>query len=265
VLAKMTSNNTSFPVEHRDLQFPWKLHLLLESVEKEGQEHIISWLPKGNCFRVHDKQRFTDELMQTFFCTSKYNSFQRSLNIWGFLTVRKGPNKGNISNSFFKRGMPDLCQAMERIKMKGTGRQKKLSSPAIAAFGANRSTTVEYHVTPPLSSIGIQAAAPVAPPQSKHHQVVSPLEDILRIPTRAECLVQQHYYTSNPFQLPYNGMNNTGLFHGAAVSPSPPAGAAGQSVAFTDAVVQLIAAARTEDLQGMLQRLAQQRPAPTPS
>jgi hypothetical protein len=233
------------PEQHRGLQFPWKLHLLLESVEKGGQSHIISWLPDGNSFRVHDKQMFTQEIMQTFFGTSKYKSFQRSLNLWGFQTAKKGPDKGSISNSFFKRGLPDLCQGMERIKIKGTG-LKRLSSPV--AFGATPSAFFRH--LPSSLSIGIQAA-PAAPPQSKHQ--VS-LEDFMRIPSGAERF-QQHY-ASNPYLPSYNG-RNTGHFHHGAESASPAAGI--DTLALADDVVQLIAAARTANfVQGMLQSFAQQ-------
>jgi hypothetical protein len=101
------------------LQFPWKLHVLFEQVEKRGHSHIISWLPDGKSFKVHDRYAFTNQIMPIFFGSSKYKTFQRNLNLWGFQTVSKGPYKGVCSHEFFVRGMPTLCSSMKRVCIKG--------------------------------------------------------------------------------------------------------------------------------------------------
>ena len=33
-------------------QFPWKLHEMLEQVEKDEDDSIVSWLPSGRSFKV---------------------------------------------------------------------------------------------------------------------------------------------------------------------------------------------------------------------
>ena len=43
--------------------FPEKLHLMLESVEEEGLDHIVSWLPHGRSFMVHKPKEFVSEIM----------------------------------------------------------------------------------------------------------------------------------------------------------------------------------------------------------
>eukprot|EP00339_Tiarina_fusa_P018226 CAMPEP_0117057656 /NCGR_PEP_ID=MMETSP0472-20121206/40049_1 /TAXON_ID=693140 ORGANISM="Tiarina fusus, Strain LIS" /NCGR_SAMPLE_ID=MMETSP0472 /ASSEMBLY_ACC=CAM_ASM_000603 /LENGTH=382 /DNA_ID=CAMNT_0004774669 /DNA_START=40 /DNA_END=1185 /DNA_ORIENTATION=- len=104
------------------LQFPWKLHALLEGAEKSGQDHIISWLPDGRSFQIHDKEAFEEGLMPMFFSTSKFKSFQRSLNLWGFeSTPNVGYKNGFRFNKFFIKGKPDLCHFMTRTKVKGKG------------------------------------------------------------------------------------------------------------------------------------------------
>jgi hypothetical protein len=66
----------------QQLRFPWKLHLLLERCASECSEDIISWLPDGKSFRVHDKERFVSEIMPAFFGTQNFKTFQRNLNLW---------------------------------------------------------------------------------------------------------------------------------------------------------------------------------------
>lgn len=100
------------------LQFPLKMHMLLDQVAAKGQSDIISWvLPQGNCFRVYDKERFETEIMPFYFKTKRYKSFQRNLNVWGFetKTARECGEKRAIFHEYFRRGQTDLCQLMTRV------------------------------------------------------------------------------------------------------------------------------------------------------
>lgn len=104
----------------RGIQFPWKLHELLEQTEKDGKADVISWLPGGKSFKVHKKEEFCRDIMPAYFNSSKYKTWQRSLNLWGFESVVRGPDKGACYHSAFVRGYPDLCKNMTRVKIKGT-------------------------------------------------------------------------------------------------------------------------------------------------
>jgi hypothetical protein len=101
--------------------FPLRLHQLLDSTEKEDKSRIVSWLPGGKSFKVHDKAAFANKVLPLFFGTSKYKSYQRNLNLWGFRTVSNGPEKGRCSHPRFQKGLPDLCHAMERVPVKRIG------------------------------------------------------------------------------------------------------------------------------------------------
>ena len=94
------------------LQFPWKLHEMLHLAEKNGKTDIISWLPGGNGFKVHDKEKFCAEIMPGYFASQKYKTFQRSLNLWGFESVAKGPDRGACYHQYFVKGHPELCHNM---------------------------------------------------------------------------------------------------------------------------------------------------------
>jgi hypothetical protein len=67
----------------QQLRFPWKLHLLLERCDQQRSlRDVISWMPDGKSFRVHDKERFGREVMADFFGTTNFKTFQRNLNLW---------------------------------------------------------------------------------------------------------------------------------------------------------------------------------------
>lgn len=122
------------------LQFPWKLHQLLENVEAEGSVAIVSWLPHGKAFRVHNKPKFVSTVMASYFNSTKYKSFQRNLNLWGFETITQGPDKGSIYNRFFIKNIPDLCTRMIRQKIKGASSDPSSDSSKTSSSAPGAST-----------------------------------------------------------------------------------------------------------------------------
>ena len=101
--------------------FPVKLHKMLEGNAANGLEHIASWQPHGRCFVVHNQQEFVDLVMPDYFSQSKYPSFQRQLNLYGFKRITKGPDRNGYHHPSFLRGYPELSDTMVRMKVKGTG------------------------------------------------------------------------------------------------------------------------------------------------
>jgi hypothetical protein len=63
--------------------------------------------------------------MGKYFGSTKYKSFQRTLNLWGF-QVRD--NK-QIANEHFVRGMVHLCSRMQRVKVKGAFMRRLIRKP----------------------------------------------------------------------------------------------------------------------------------------
>lgn len=73
--APITLSNTTTP-DSPDLMlrtngvqasFPFKLQRILDKLEAEGNHEIISWLPHGRAFVVHDPDRFVSDLMTVYF------------------------------------------------------------------------------------------------------------------------------------------------------------------------------------------------------
>jgi hypothetical protein len=103
-------------------QFPWKLHAMLDNAaEIKGFASIVSWLPDSNSFKVHDQAAFVSRILPHYFKQTRYKSFQRQLNIWGFERITKnGAGQGGYRHDLLVRTKPSLCRCMKRIKDKGT-------------------------------------------------------------------------------------------------------------------------------------------------
>ena len=101
--------------------FPFKVHAMLDEVDKEGCQDIVSWQPHGMAFRIHKLQEFSSVIMPKFFTKAKYRSFQRQLHIYGFNRIKSkaSPDFGAYYHELFHRGKSQLCLNMTRVKIKG--------------------------------------------------------------------------------------------------------------------------------------------------
>uniref|UniRef100_A0A7S4AJY1 HSF-type DNA-binding domain-containing protein n=1 Tax=Pseudo-nitzschia australis TaxID=44445 RepID=A0A7S4AJY1_9STRA len=117
--------------------FPYKLHIMLEAMEAEaargddtGGNSIVCWQPHGKAFKVHKPRRFVEEIMPHFFNQTKYASFQRQLNLYGFSRITNmGPDKGAVHHPCFVRNQRHLVKNMVRRKIKGT-KFRRIVAPA---------------------------------------------------------------------------------------------------------------------------------------
>jgi hypothetical protein len=108
--------------------FPEKLHRMLEEVEKDGDEDIVSFFSHGRAFGVHDAERFVSKIMPRFFKQSRLSSFQRQLNLYGFVRISSGPDAGGYYHELFLKKRPALCIHMRRVGVpQGEDRRKTKS------------------------------------------------------------------------------------------------------------------------------------------
>jgi len=130
----------------KELSFPTKLYDLLSDCRSEGLEHIISWQEHGRSFIIADSKLFSARIMPGYFRQSKFHSFQRQLNLYGFKRLGSGPDKGCYFHEMFLRQKRFLAEQMKRTKVKGVGRQPYFPEsepdfytlPFLPAFDGNR-------------------------------------------------------------------------------------------------------------------------------
>jgi hypothetical protein len=102
------------------MTFPQRLMDILNNDEEHGD--TISWLPHGRGFMIYKKKLFETKIMPKYFHkNSKYTSFTRKLNRWGFVRVTRGPEMGAYYHKFFKRGESRLCMQMSCQRPNGMG------------------------------------------------------------------------------------------------------------------------------------------------
>ncbi|KAL3938692.1 MAG: hypothetical protein SGBAC_006447 [Bacillariaceae sp.] len=108
--------------------FPWKLHEMLDDMAEASDSTVVCWQPHGRAFMVHSTKEFVNLIMPNYFNQTKYASFQRQLNLYGFSRLSHGKDKGAYFHPCFVRGQRNLCRNMIRQKIKGTKVRRSLSA-----------------------------------------------------------------------------------------------------------------------------------------
>mmetsp|Transcript_7708 Transcript_7708/g.12888 ORF Transcript_7708/g.12888 Transcript_7708/m.12888 type:complete len:413 (+) Transcript_7708:178-1416(+) len=86
---------------------------LYEILEVEPGD-LLSWNAAGNAFFVRDIDRFSKEILMKYFRHSKFASFQRQLNLYGFRKITRGSDAGSYAHQYFRKGKPDLLSLVRR-------------------------------------------------------------------------------------------------------------------------------------------------------
>jgi len=181
------------------IPFPEKLHLMLNSVESDGNSKIVSWQCHGRCFVVHKPKDFVATVMPKYFRQTKLTSFQRQLNLYGFSRLTSGKDRGGYYHELFLRGKPFLCKRMMRTRIKGTG-IKAASSPQ---------TEPDFYAMPPVkdfseSSCSLEEMMSACP--NSNSSAVDKI--LIRAPSRG--------------MVPQNIQSNASIIH-VSVTPEGPA------------------------------------------
>lgn len=149
----------------------------MEILENEDHEEIISWLPEGRSFMIHKKNDLEKEILPKYFQKkSKYSSFTRKLNRWGFQRVARGPETGAYYHRLFQRGEYRLCMRMscghKSTAVSTSAANERTAEPHAAYAPGN---PAPYYATPfqgPFASLPphhhLQSGHPVGPPMQQY-------------------------------------------------------------------------------------------------
>ncbi|MGK3759165.1 MAG: hypothetical protein ACI8RD_011482, partial [Bacillariaceae sp.] len=112
LLPASISNGAKTSTSH----FPSRLHDMLNnacSIETNDKQKI-SWCKNGRSFIIHGSPKDMLPLLRLHFRQTKYKSFLRQLQAYGFVRIIKGRNKGLVYHPEFQRGRKSLCIQMRR-------------------------------------------------------------------------------------------------------------------------------------------------------
>eukprot|EP00934_Nitzschia_sp_Nitz4_P004238 Nitzschia sp. Nitz4//scaffold115_size69933//55923//57608//NITZ4_006010-RA/size69933-snap-gene-0.88-mRNA-1//-1//CDS//3329533523//4228//frame0 len=159
--------------EDLTLTFPQQLMEILNRDEEHGD--IISWLPHGRGFMIYKKKQFETDVMPKYFNKhSKYTSFTRKLNRWGFVRITRGAEMGAYYNPQFQRGEEKMCAEMTcqrpgggtAVSNEGAG---TIPAHSVPHMMAGRVSSTSHQTTPLLPLIGGGGGAVF----SNHQQVAN--------------------------------------------------------------------------------------------
>ncbi|KAG7374851.1 HSF-type DNA-binding protein [Nitzschia inconspicua] len=92
--------------------FPAKMYAILS---RKDLADIITWLPHGRSWKVLKPREFEVKVIPTYFEHSKFSSFIRQANGWGFRRIiSKGGDRNSYYHELFLRGRPHLIKLMRR-------------------------------------------------------------------------------------------------------------------------------------------------------
>jgi len=95
--------------------FPSKLFKILQNSDIGGYSSIISWLPHGRAFKIHNCKLFEQKIMRKYFHMTKIDSFKRQLYMYGFQKIGKRfTDPGAYFNELFLSSRLDLCEHIVR-------------------------------------------------------------------------------------------------------------------------------------------------------
>lgn len=106
-------------------RFPAKLYRMIFEMDKEGRSDVISFLPHGKAFAIHQEDVFIAEVLPRYFTNCQLPSFQKQLNLYGFHKITVGKDKGKLRyfHASFLKGKPSLTEKIQRRRV-SAGKRK---------------------------------------------------------------------------------------------------------------------------------------------
>ena len=169
------------------VQFPVKLHAMLDKIEADGLAHVVSWQPHGRCFVVHKPKEFVHDVMPHYFKQTKMTSFQRQLNLYGFNRMTGGLDKGGYYHELFLRGKVGLAYDIQRKRVKGTGFRLPTDPDNVPNFYALPPTIKDAAAPHLRAAVTALKPDPVARKKLQDEVTMMSKQDIISTNTSSRC------------------------------------------------------------------------------
>ncbi|EQC30772.1 hypothetical protein SDRG_11533 [Saprolegnia diclina VS20] len=122
------------PTKKRKVGVPKFLRYLYQILEKEDSA-IISWANGGTSIQILDTDRVAQYILPKYFKHSKYASFQRQLNYFGFRKWTKSQtNICTFSHPEFRQNRPDRLYLIKRKNSPESARKKPTKAMSASAM-----------------------------------------------------------------------------------------------------------------------------------
>ena len=136
---KRARNEKKTSTKKRPPVFPTRLYDMLDNAEQEGYDHIISWMPDGTSFKIHvdgskdkDDEQALVAVIKQHFNQTRFKSFLRQLQLYGFDRIYKGPQRGECRHEMFVRGRRDLLHKKSIEDFRQQANEESARSPKSA-------------------------------------------------------------------------------------------------------------------------------------
>ena len=107
-----------------------KLYNILENEPND----VISWCKNGDSFIITDPELFSQTIMGKYFKTSKFNSFVRQLNFYGFRKVsRDSPSDDKTTSKSWEFKHPHFMKGRKDLLVKIHRKQVGENDPELDA------------------------------------------------------------------------------------------------------------------------------------
>ena len=210
--AKANTTSPKYNTTHKRAKtFP---EILLDIMSNPEYSHIVSWLPHGQSFAIHNADEFVSIILPKYFRKVIFRSFIRKLNRWGFRSVKRSVSgyESTFEHKLFVRDQPELiarmfCKSNPSDKMSMTAKKREeimnsapTSMTAVKAEDvvhlqnatAARDLSLNNRVASTHTATSARAAAAAegfVPPQVRHRE-----EDILH-----QSLMEEAYRNSRSY------------------------------------------------------------------
>eukprot|EP00934_Nitzschia_sp_Nitz4_P005173 Nitzschia sp. Nitz4//scaffold11_size288233//106264//107757//NITZ4_000762-RA/size288233-snap-gene-0.44-mRNA-1//-1//CDS//3329534038//5163//frame0 len=112
--------------------FPVVVHRMINDAETQNASDMMSWAVGGGSFRVNENHPDLPTFLERYFRHSKYSSFQRQLNTYGWSKMKFGPHAG----MFYQQGFQKEATIDELVMIRRGGSKPEDEPPP-----TTRSTT----------------------------------------------------------------------------------------------------------------------------